>query len=45
MYVYLKNHRDQRKMSDPLELEYQMVELPCGYRELSLGPLQQYRAP
>lgn len=40
VYLWVSDaHGDQKGISDPLELELQMVcELPCGGWELSLGP-------
>jgi hypothetical protein len=34
-------YRDQKRASDPLELVTCGYELPCGWWELNLGPLEE----
>ena len=43
MFVQFGAEGGQKRASDPLELELQMVgcESPSGYRELNLGPLHK----
>ena len=45
IYIYTNNaHEDQKKASDPLELDLDTgdCELPYGCWELNLGPLEEH---